>query len=251
MAEISKYPCPPYATFSPLLNFLNKLRDTQVPSRIDPSVFGNASGSLSYSVIAALKVLKLITSEGTPTGAFVALVNADDDARKALLRDSLPIAYPTFFDGTFDIKKATAGQFDEHIRDRYEAKGSTIDKVAAFFIHAANYADVEISQLIKDRKAISSSATSGKSRKQRKQAQEETGVGAAGAGGAKVTPPTPASQPLEYQLVDLLKDDDITDEESGAIWTLVRFLTTKKKKAAKPSAKPPSPDPSDPPAMFD
>jgi hypothetical protein len=250
MAEITKYPCPPYATFSPLLNFINKLRDTQVPSRIDPSVFGNASGSLSYSIIAALKVLKLIATDGTPTIAFMALVDADDDTRKELLRAALPAAYPTFFDGSFDIKKVTAGQFDEHIRDRYDAKGSTIDKVASFFIAAANYADVEISQLIKDRKPISSSASSGRSRKQRKQAREETGGGAANTGGATINPTAAASQPLEYQLVDLLKDDSITEDERGAIWTLVQFLTTKKK-AAKPQAKPPSPDPSDPPAMFD
>jgi hypothetical protein len=241
MAEITKYPCPPYATFSPLLNFLNKLRETQVPSRIDPSVFGNASGSLSYSIIATLKVLKLIATDGTPTVVFMALVEADDETRKGLLREALPAAYPTFFDGSFDIKKATAGQFDEHIRDRYDAKGSTIDKVASFFIAAANFADVEISQLIKDRKPISSSATSGKSRKQRKQAREENGAGAANTGGAVVNPPAAASQPLEYQLVDLLKDDNITDEATTAIWTLVQFLATKKK-AAKPVAKPPSPE---------
>lgn len=48
--------------------------------------------------------------------------------------------------------------------------------------------------------------------------------------------PNPAPQPvkappkeLEYQLVDLLKLDGIGEEESAAIWTLVRFLTVKKK----------------------
>ena len=54
---------PPYATFASFITFLNKLRETQVPSRIDPSVFGNASGSLSYSIIAALKSLKLLAQK--------------------------------------------------------------------------------------------------------------------------------------------------------------------------------------------
>jgi hypothetical protein len=230
MAELHKYPCPPYATFSPLTNFLNKLRDTQVPSRIDPSVFGNVSGSLSYSVIAALKVLKLIASDGTPTTAFINLVNADDEERKDCLREVLPNAYPTLFDGTFDITKATAAQFDEHIRERYEAKGSTIDKVAAFFIAAASYTGLPISQLIKDRKPISGSASSFKSRKQRKQTQDENG-GGGGAGSGKSFVQTPSSQPLEYQLVDLLKAEGMGDEHRAAVWTLVQFLTTNKKAA--------------------
>jgi hypothetical protein len=48
-------------------------------------------------------------------------------------------------------------------------------------------------------------------------------------------PPPPAPRVLEYELVDLLKMEGIGDEESAAIWTLVRFLTTKKK--APPPAK--------------
>jgi hypothetical protein len=221
MAEIQKYPCPPYATFSPFINLLNKLRDTQVPSRIDPSVFNNASGSLSYSVIAALKSLKLIAADGTPNKAFVDLVKADDDERKILMREALPNAYPTFFDGTFDINRATAGQFDEHLRTRYEAKGSTIDKVASFFIAAANYSDLMLSQLVKDRKPISSSPTSGKSRKQRKQAQEQRG-----GGGTVDPPPQPpvTEKALEYKLVDLMTEAMDKPDVMQAIITVVTFL---------------------------
>ena len=64
---------PPYATFPSFINFLNKLRDSSVPGRIDPSVFGNASGSISYSVIASLKYLKLIDDDGLPSSKFVEL----------------------------------------------------------------------------------------------------------------------------------------------------------------------------------
>lgn len=226
MADITKHSCPPYATFAPFLNLLNKLRDTQVPNRIDPSVFKNASGSLIYSVLAALKVLKLIGPDGAPSPDFVELVKADDETRKNLLLAALPAAYPTFFDGTFDIRKASAGQFDEHLRDHYDAKGSTIDKVAAFFLAAANYTGIEVSDLVKERKPVSSSATSGKSRKQRKQTAE-TG------GGTPPPPPPPAmsNAAMEYKLVDLMKEPDIGDEERAAIWTLIQYLTRKKKAA--------------------
>jgi hypothetical protein len=70
MNEKAKQIKPPYATFGSFIGFLNKLRDTTIPNRIDPSVFGNASGSISYSVIAALKSLGLIDEAGTPSSTF-------------------------------------------------------------------------------------------------------------------------------------------------------------------------------------
>jgi hypothetical protein len=42
---------------------------------------------------------------------------------------------------------------------------------------------------------------------------------------ARMLPPEPRAQPLEYQLIDLLKSDGIGEAESEAIWTLVRFLS--------------------------
>jgi hypothetical protein len=43
------------------------------------------------------------------------------------------------------------------------------------------------------------------------------------------SPPPASTKPLEYDLIDLLKLDGIGEEESAAIWTLVRFLTVRKK----------------------
>ncbi len=241
MVDISKHPCPPYATFTPFLGFLNKLRDTQIPSRIDPSVFGNASGSLSYSIIAALKVLKLIGPDGAPKPMLVRLVDADDGTRKSIMQEVLPAAYPTFFNGSFDITKATSGQFDEHLRTHYEAKGSTIDKVASFFIAAAAFAGVEVSQLVKDRKPIATSASSNKSKKQRKAAQEEQiGNSNGGVGTTHQQQQTQISEKaLEYRLVDLMSDAINNPDVMSAIITVVTFLKTRdatpKKTAAEPS----------------
>jgi hypothetical protein len=223
MSEKTKSHSPPYATYPSFINFINKLRDTQIPSRIDPSVFGNASGSLSYSIIAALKSLKLISAEGHPSADFIAFVKADDDARKPMLQAVLKSGYPTLWSGTIDLSSATAGQFDEHIRDQYEVKGSTVDKVAQFFLQAAKAADIPISPHLAARKPTTSSASAGKSKKQRQSANDQ--------------PPPPPSPPapsltakeLEYQLIDLMKSDDIQDPERDAIWTLVRYLTSRKK----------------------
>lgn len=232
MAETIKHPCPPYATFSAFINFLNKLRDTQVPGRIDPSVFGKASGSLSYSIIAALKALKLIAADGTPKPDFIALVKADDDGRKNRLTHAMQAAFPTLYGGSsFDVTNATASQFDEHIRTNYEAKGSTVDKVASFYIAACAYSDVEISDLVKARKPTASSASSGKSKRQRKIDVEPDNSGA----GQKPPPLTPITEKLlEYRLVDLMAEAMDDPEVLQAIIKVVTFL---KARDAKPKKK--------------
>lgn len=226
MAEKGKAMAPPYASFSAFMNFLNKLRDTSIPSRIDPTVFGNASGSVSYSIIAALKSLKLIDGEGAPSGRFVELVNASDDDRKSIMETVVRGGYPTLFGDGINVEKATAGQLDEHIRQTYDASGSTVDKVAAFFIAAAVYAGIGLSHHIKARKATAVSASAGKSKKQRRADTDHVDEVPAF---VPITPPM--AKELEYQLIDLMKEDGIGDEERNAIWALVRYLTAKKKAA--------------------
>lgn len=229
MAENAKRVAPPYASFSAYLNFNNKLRDTAIPSRIDPSVFGNASGSVSYSIIAALKSLKLINAEGAPTAQFTAFVIASDEDRKPLMQTILKEGYPTLWGGAINVATVSSGQFDEHIRSEYEAKGSTVDKVASFFIAAATFADIELSPHLKARKATKPSASSSKSKRQRK--VSEDAVETAGKPPILASP-TITDMALEYKLVDLMREDGIETDERAAIWTLLQYLTAKAKKAA-------------------
>tara|TARA_R110001599_G_scaffold122268_6_gene294166 strand:+ start:6672 stop:6812 length:141 start_codon:yes stop_codon:yes gene_type:complete len=37
---------------------------------------------------------------------------------------------------------------------------------------------------------------------------------------------------LEHKLVELMRNDDIGDEEKSAIWILIQYLTSKSKKMA-------------------
>lgn len=224
MSEKPQKHAPPYASFSSLINFLNKLKDTAVPSRIDPSVFGNASGAISYSVIAALKFLALIDDAGTPRAKFRELVQAEEAERKSLFAGILRASYPSLFDGDLDLATVSSGQFDEHLRDRYEIKGSTVDKVATFFIAAAAFSEIPISPHLKVRKATS---PSGASRQSTKRRRSDT---AAPEGSA--ASPIPSVQefqkPLEYQLIDLMSETDIDDQVKQSIWSLVQYLSLRK-----------------------
>lgn len=217
---------PPYATFTTFTKLLNDLRERGIPARIDPSVFGSASGSIVYSVLNALKFLHLINEDGVPSDELRQLVEADEEPRKALLRKVMERGYPSLF--AQDLTRMTAGQFNDHIRDNFDVQGSTIDKIAAFFLAGCKEAGIEISEHLKKRKAIAPSTGSRKSSKQRKQDGTQDGVDDGD------DPPPPAKdqsgKPLEYQLIDLMSEPDIEDEVKTSIWNLVQYLTARKKK---------------------
>jgi len=221
MTDNSKKQSPPYATWRSFVNFANGLRDSSIPSRIDRSVFGNISGGAAYSILAALKYLKLIDEVGTPSPLLRQLVEASDDERKPLIAQMLKEGYPALWSGAIDLETATAGQFDEHIRNNYDMKGSTLDKVAAFFLAAAEDAGVPISVHLKNRKPVAPSLASKKPRKTRPQTDNKQSL----------VPPkgTPQERTPAEMLLDIIDMADMTDPEQDAVWTLIRYL--KKKEA--------------------
>ncbi|MBX9747544.1 MAG: DUF5343 domain-containing protein [Hyphomonadaceae bacterium] len=187
-----------YAPWRSFINFIMSLVGKPIPRRIDRSVFGNMNGGLAYSILSALRFLKLIDAEGRPTALLEQLVAASDADRPAALLNVLKAGYEPFWDGSFDLKTATAAQFNELLRDRYGASGSTIDKAAAFFLGAAEEAGVEVSDYIKKRTSVGPSPSSRKSAKARRVAAEASAFIPA----PPVPPPAPpAATSLPDQLV--------------------------------------------------
>lgn len=240
MPEQPKKPSPPYATFASFSSFINKLRETGVPSRIDATLFGKASGTVSYSVIAAMKYLGLIDENGAPKSDLTPLVMASDEERKPLMAALMRRSYPSLFAEDTDLRTMTAGQFDERIRKEFGAAGSTVDKIAAFFLAGAKAADIEVSTHLKSRKTVAASSSSRKSAKQRKAA-----MGGSTDDDPPPPPPPPPTKtgngkPLEYQLIDLMSEPDIADDVKTSIWNLVQYLMSRKAKSA--ASKPPAAD---------
>lgn len=226
MTDPAKQLSPPYATYGQFVGFLNKLRETSVPSRIDPSVFGNASGT-AYSIISALKFLKLIDESGAPSKELIGLVDAKDDERGPLLKPIIQKGYPSLFKAPVHLTSMTAGQFDEHVRNEFGATGSTVDKVALFFTAACKAADIPLSTHLLNRKPIATSSTAKKSAKQRRRDGGEEADGEE-TPSFEATPAT--SKALEYQLIDLMKEPDIDDSVKASIWSLVQYLMARKAK---------------------
>jgi hypothetical protein len=162
-----------YATFSTFMSFMTKLRENGVPARIDRSIFGNASGSTVYSIIAALRALELTDDDSVPTASLHRFANAPDDERPELMNGIVRHAYPTLFSSEIDLQTTTAGQFDEHLKQQYDVKGSTVDKAATFFIAAAQFAEIPLSNHLKKRRTRSApSATKRSSRSKQTAAKD-------------------------------------------------------------------------------
>lgn len=231
MADETISVSPPYATYKQFTSFINGLRETTIPSRIDRSVFGAMSGGTAYSLLSALKFLKLIDDSGTPQPLMRDLVEAEDAARKPVVLQMLQGAYPTFFEGSLDLSQASSGQFDEHIREQYKSKGSTIDKQALFFLNAAEDAGVAVSAHLKSRRPTASSPASRKKQSARKPEAAPTPTPAA-------SPKVEARKTLSHILTDLLDVNDMSESEMEAVWTLLRYQKRKEAEQAAAASAP-------------
>jgi hypothetical protein len=234
MADDTITVSPPYSTYRQITNVFNNLRDTKVPSRIDRSLFGNMSGGTAYSLLSALKFLKLTDNDGVPQPLLREIVMADEQDRKPLIHRMLQEAYPALMDGPINLAEASGGQFDELIREEYGIKGSTVDKAATFFLAAAEDAGVALSPHLKKRRP--SGSPSAPRRRQQKKNGDGAGAGAgAGTGTGSANNQTPQqNRPLSHVLTDLLNVADMTDEEMQAVWVLLRY---QKKKEAEQASK--------------
>lgn len=222
MSEESAKSTPPFCAFSALQKLADDHRDNGVPGKIDKTVFGTKGGGTVYSIIAALKYLNFIEDDGTPTVLWRQFVSFNESGRKDVVRELLPASYPALFGSGFDLTVASAGQFNDALREAYKIGGSTVDKVATFFIAACKFAEVELSHHLLKRKPFAPSS-SAKRRKPTSPHEE------ADAERANITPSSRAhSKPLEYQLIDLMSEPDIEEEIKGSIWNLVQYLTARK-----------------------
>jgi hypothetical protein len=177
---------PPYVSFATFTSFLKSLGQG-VPGRIDKSVMSNLAGGVQVQLISALKYLKLIHADGSPTDKLAPLVTSEGADYQKALRGVLTAAYPFLSDGHFKLETATPKMLTDEFSKL--ATGDTVRKCETFFIPAVTAAGIPIGHHIKQPKKRT--ATNGKAKKPK----------ATPAAGATPTPPpaTPAGQQHEQQ----------------------------------------------------
>ena len=153
-------PKPAYVTYTTFDNFINGLKETGIPNRIDKSVLGTMSGTVQSFMMGALRFLDLVTESGAPTQAMKDLVSGD---RKKALSDMVHHSYDFLFSG-FNLKAATLQEVEEKFREK-QLSGDTIRKAISFFTLACDAAGIAYSPHLKSKKGTRGN---GGTRRQRK-----------------------------------------------------------------------------------
>jgi len=227
------YKTPPYVAFKTFNTLIEDLKEHGLPSQIDRSVLRRFSGGVGSQLVSALKALRLMTDDNRPTTWLRSLVDAHGtEEYKTQIANLLTTAYP--YVAALDLKTATPSQFSDAFKST-GAKEDVLRKSRTFYLHAAQFAGVEIgSRLLSG--SIPRKAAGGNGAPRKKAGPK---VAKPGDGPEIYTPPPPPPQTvmaLEYQIVDILKMEGIGEAETDAVFTLVRFLATKKAAGIKPAA---------------
>lgn len=141
---------PPYLAYRTFINYVDGMRDTGVPSRIDRSLLRSMSGTAQSQLLGALAFFGLIDDPnvGTPQPGLGKLVKAEGEVRQRLLRELAVAGYPYLFSDEVDLGNATPRQVEEVLRDEAGISGDTIRKCFVFFVTMAKEAGVTLSSFL-------------------------------------------------------------------------------------------------------
>jgi hypothetical protein len=153
MAKINpeeRKPLPPYIPFKTLTGFIQKLKDTTVPLRVDSSLMRSYSGSVARQLVAAMKWLGLIDDNGYTKDALTKLVGTyGTDGWGDELGQVIAGTYGEVI-GDLDLDKATSAMLAEKFRG-VGAEGQVLQKCVTFYLAAMRNAGWAISPHLVER----------------------------------------------------------------------------------------------------
>jgi len=161
---------PAYVPWRTLMNYINGLRDSGLPSQINRSVMANASYSTQAQLLAGMQYLGLIDKNGAPQAILSQWVEADEANQKKIIGKILADRYAFVFD-TIDVARASPAEVEKQFRER-GINGSTAERAVGFFLNAAEAAGITLSPHLKKKNGTSSGVPR-RSRSPRKRQRQE------------------------------------------------------------------------------
>lgn len=141
-SEAHRNHSPAYTTVTTLTNFLESLKDTGLPGRIDKSLVPTMSGGTQSALLAALKFLNLTDNNGTVESSLKELVDSTGTPEfGATFKGILDTAYEPLL-GDIDLNRITPAQ----LKEKFAAAGitaTTSSKAIRFYLRALNACGVE------------------------------------------------------------------------------------------------------------
>ncbi len=226
-SEPGREPLPPYISFKTFLGFIQKLKETAVPERIDVSLLRTYSGSVGRQLIAALRYLGLIEEGGRTTEKMVPLVKAYDTSEwQEALSNVIFDAYGELT-GDLNLDVATPAQLEEKFRLR-GAEGEVLQKCFTFYVTAVRHAGVTLSPHIVNRPRARAERGRSRSRRLPESAAENGAVAevpSPQAGTVRFAFPIPAKVPAT-----ILVPADLESEDWEMIDSMIRAYIERRRK---------------------
>lgn len=136
----------PYLPFKTFLGSLDPFLQG-IPPKIDRTLW-NQSGFVQGLIMNAYRYFHLVDANNKPTPEFHQLVKSKVEERKAQIKQLLDIGYPEVT--MHDLATMTPRILDE-LMDKYNVSGETKKKATTFFLQAAKFADIPLSNFLTEK----------------------------------------------------------------------------------------------------
>jgi hypothetical protein len=152
MTEATESRVPPYISFRTLLTQIERMEKETVPTEIDKHFLVGMAGGTQNHFRHALRSLGLIQDSNRSTDLLRDLAAAGPDKRKAMFGEILRDKFPELVELPTDAAKSEY----ERVLDSYGAAATdTKRKALGFYVAAADYAGIPVSNFVKSRRAPS------------------------------------------------------------------------------------------------
>jgi hypothetical protein len=143
---------PPYVSYRTFQNFIEGLQQEGIPARIDRSYWSDRlSGSTGIQLMSALRFLRLIDADGTPTNQLRLLASTRGIPRAEILKEVTTEAFSFLLQGSFDLQSSTYAQLQEAFHNTFDLTDGVSRKCVKFFVELASAAGMPLSPFISKR----------------------------------------------------------------------------------------------------
>src|SRR5438445_2835528 len=107
---------PPYLSYTTFRNFLDSLRATALPTRIDRGIMANMSGSNQALLLSTIRYLGLASEQGIPTADLKQLIDAKEPERTSVWKRIVMKGYSDLIGSKLDLERTTTDELAEAFR---------------------------------------------------------------------------------------------------------------------------------------
>jgi hypothetical protein len=204
---------PSYMPWKTFFGFFERVEEKGLPDRVDRSYLSNMSGIDQSYLIMALKGFGLMDEDGRPTEALTPLISKE--TRPAAIRKLLETFYPQ---AVALPPNATQAQLDETFRP-YGLGADPVRKAQTFYLRAADYSGISLSQNFKN-PAAAPGGSAGRTSRPRSP-KKKAGNSASGTSATPVvnSPPAVSRDGVLTNVHEMLSGSIRWLAEHGPTWT--------------------------------